>query len=193
MDGASKVKLNQATSCWFRLFDQINDLILSSFDLQCTCTQSRILAIHISHNALQSRFTEQFFSTSRFMDTKNDQKWLSLPPPPHPPSFKSIDLIKVMLEDAVSKLIAFKKFFFSLINLLNEPRLGEFLNELGRRIQHKVALCLTDDQLISVFGLRNLNVCRLPKIIIRLRFNNQISKRMDDLCWHHIIDIKTNN
>ena len=87
-----------------------------------------------------------------------------------------------MPEDAVSKLIAFKKFLFSLINLLNEPRLGEFLNELGRRIQHKVALCLTDDQLISVFGLRNLNVCRLPKIIFRLRFNNQISKRMADLC-----------
>ena len=61
--------------------------------------QSRILAIHISHNALQSRFTEQFFSTSRFMDTKNFQKLLWLPPPPPPrpapPSFKSIDLIKV--------------------------------------------------------------------------------------------------
>ena len=131
----------------------------------------------------------------QYITIHGHQKWpkmIELAPPP-PPSFKSIDLIKVMLEDPVSKLIAFKKFFFSLINLLNEPRLGEFLNELGRRIQHKVALCLTDDQLISVFGLRNLNVCRLPKIIIRLRFNNQISKRMDDLCWHHIIDIKTNN
>ena len=50
----------------------IND-IFSSTDLQCMCTQSRILAVHVSQSALQSIFTEHFFSTSRFMDTKNGQ------------------------------------------------------------------------------------------------------------------------
>lgn len=96
-----------------------------------------------------------------------------------------------MLEDAVSKHMVFKKFLVSSINLLNEPRLGDFFNELGRRFQHKAALCLMNDQLISVFGLRNLNVCRLLKSIIRLRFNNQISKRM--IFADTITDIKTNN
>jgi len=53
-----------------RAFGQINDLI-SSIDLQCTCTQSRILAAKIWRRSLQSRFREQFLSTSRFTDIKN--------------------------------------------------------------------------------------------------------------------------
>ena len=65
-----KVKLNQATRCLLRSFGQIYRLF-SSIDLKCTCKQSRILAVHVSRSALQSRFTEQFFSTSRFTDTNN--------------------------------------------------------------------------------------------------------------------------
>ena len=64
------VKLNQATRCLLRSFGQIYHLF-SSIDLYCTCKQSRILAVHVSRSALQSRFTKQFFSTSRFTDTKN--------------------------------------------------------------------------------------------------------------------------
>ena len=40
-------------------------------DLQCACKQLKILAVQVSQSALQSWFTEQFFSTSWFMDTKN--------------------------------------------------------------------------------------------------------------------------
>ena len=39
--------------------------------LPCTCKQSRILTVQVSQSALQSQFTEQFFSTSRFTGTKN--------------------------------------------------------------------------------------------------------------------------
>ena len=53
-----------------RAFGQINDLI-SSIDLQCTCSQSRILAVKVWRRTLQSRFREQFLSTSRFTDIKN--------------------------------------------------------------------------------------------------------------------------
>ena len=42
---------------------------------------------------------------------------------------------------------------FSLISLLKEQRLRQFLNELGRRFRHKAALCLKDDLPISVLGL----------------------------------------
>ena len=81
-----KVKLNQATRCQLRSFDQINDLF-SSIDVQCMCKQSRILAVQVSQTALQLRFTEQFFSTSQFTDAKNSQSQhheskLAPPPPP---------------------------------------------------------------------------------------------------------------
>ena len=78
----SKVKLNQATRCWLRSFGQINELF-SSIDLQCTCKQSRILAVQVSRSAPQSRFTEQFFSTSLFTDSKIVDRGvtkISLPP-----------------------------------------------------------------------------------------------------------------
>ena len=67
---ASKVKLNQAARCQLRSFGQINDLI-SSIHLQCMSTVQRFLAVHVSWRTLQSLFTEQFFSKSRFTDTKN--------------------------------------------------------------------------------------------------------------------------
>ena len=109
--GASKVKLNQATSClgsgrWAKLMYFIYVYTIEDF---------AFLVVHVSQSAFQSQFTEQFFNTSRCTDTKNDQKCLSLTPL-H--SFKSIDLIKVMLEDAVSKRMVFKEFLLSLINLL---------------------------------------------------------------------------
>ena len=68
-----------------RSFCQINDL-LSSTDLQCTCSQSRISEVHVSKSALQSRFTKQFFDISRFTDTKNGrsrrhENKLEHPPP----------------------------------------------------------------------------------------------------------------
>ena len=54
------------------------------------CTQWRILAVYVSRSALQSRFTEQFFSKSQFTDTKNgpsqhhENKLAIAPPHPHP-------------------------------------------------------------------------------------------------------------
>ena len=66
-----------------------------------------------------------------------------------------------VLQEAFSKLMVFRKFLFSLINILKEPRLGEFLNELGRRFQHKTALCLKDkiiDLPISVLSL-GISMC----------------------------------
>ena len=42
---------------------RVTKQIISSTDLQYTCTQSRILAVQVSRSSLQSRFTEQFFST----------------------------------------------------------------------------------------------------------------------------------
>ena len=55
-----------------KLFVRIKDLF-SLIDVQCMCKQKllRILIVQVSRTALQSRFTEQFFSTSRFTDTKN--------------------------------------------------------------------------------------------------------------------------
>ena len=60
-----------------------------------------------------------------------------------------------MIQEAFSKLMVFRKFdlMFSLISLLKEQRLRQFLNELGRRFRHKAALCLKDDLPISVLGL----------------------------------------
>ena len=87
---------------------------------------------------------------------------------------KSIDL-NGTLQEAFSKLIEFSKFLFALVQFFKAPRLEEFLNELGKRFQHKTALCLKDYLSSSS---RSLNICRLPKIIIRLRSNCQISKRV---------------
>ena len=72
-----------------------NQQFIYFLDLQCTCTQSRILAVHVSWSALQSRLTEQFFSTSRFTDTKNGRSRrheykLAPPPPSHPPYTKEM-------------------------------------------------------------------------------------------------------
>ena len=50
----------------------INELF-SSIDLPCTCKQSRILAVQVSRSTLRTRFTEQFFSTSLFTDSKNSR------------------------------------------------------------------------------------------------------------------------
>ena len=50
----------------------INELF-SSIELQCTCKQSRILVVQVSRTTLQTRFTEQFFSTSLFTDSKNSR------------------------------------------------------------------------------------------------------------------------
>ena len=44
---------------------------MSSIDLQCMCSESMILAVHLSRSVPPSRFTEQLFSTSRFKDTRN--------------------------------------------------------------------------------------------------------------------------
>ena len=57
------------------------------FYLQCMCTQWGILAVYVSRNALQSRFTEHFFSKSWFTDTKNGRSQHhenKLAPPPTP-------------------------------------------------------------------------------------------------------------
>ena len=45
------------------------------------------------------------------------------------------------------------KFLFSFRNFLKQPRLEECSHELGRRFQHKAALCMNDDWPISVLGL----------------------------------------
>ena len=84
----SKLKLSQATRRLLRSFGQIYYLF-SSIDLQYAFKQSRILAVHVSRSALQSRFTEQFFSKSRFTDTKKGRsrcqsRKFSCPPPPPP-------------------------------------------------------------------------------------------------------------
>lgn len=93
---------------------------------------------------------------------------------------KSINLNE-MLQEAFSKLIKFSKFLFSLLDLLKEPRLEIFLNELGKRFQHKAALHLKDDLPVSVLGLETSdNIYRRRKTIIKigLGFNYQISKRV---------------
>jgi len=41
-------------------------------------------------------------------------------------------------------MIEFSKLLFSTIDFLKEPRRGELLNELGRRLQHKAAQWLKD-------------------------------------------------
>ena len=68
----SKVKLNRAARCscgWI-----IN--LISSIYLRSTCSVKRILPVHVSRSAFQTRFTKQFFSTSRFTDTKNGRSRL---------------------------------------------------------------------------------------------------------------------
>lgn len=50
-------------------------------------------------------------------------------------------------------MIEFSKLLFSSIDFLKEPRLGELLNESGRRLQHKAALWLKDDLPILMLGL----------------------------------------
>ena len=62
------------------------------------CTQWGILAVYISRNALQSRFTEHFFSKSRFTDTKKGQSQhhenkLAQPPPPPPDPLIETDTV----------------------------------------------------------------------------------------------------
>ena len=48
------------------------------------------------------------------------------------------------LQEAFSKLIETSKFLISRVEFLKTPRLEEFLNELGRKFQHKTALYLKD-------------------------------------------------
>lgn len=50
-------------------------------------------------------------------------------------------------------MIEFSKLLFSSIDFLKEPRRGELLNELGRRLQHKAAQWLKDDLPISILAL----------------------------------------
>lgn len=91
---------------------------------------------------------------------------------------------------AFSKLIEFSKFLFSLVDLLNETRLEIFFNQLGRTQEVPAQGSSVLEGWSANFSSwpRNLNICRRPKIMmkIRLRFNYQISKRFYGL------DIKTN-
>ena len=66
--------------------------LFSSIDLPCMWTQWRILAVYVSLSALQSIFTEQFFSKSWFTDTKNgwSQHHKNKLAPPPTPSLKLI-------------------------------------------------------------------------------------------------------
>ena len=64
-----KTRKVKSSHMLLRSLGQVNDLF-SSTDLHCTCIHRRILAVQVLRSALHSRFTEQFFSSSRFTNTK---------------------------------------------------------------------------------------------------------------------------
>jgi len=66
---------------------------------------------------------------------------------------KSKDLLEI-LQEALVKLIDFRKFLLSLSFLLKGAKLEEFLISSGRRFQVNAALCWKEDLPTSVLGLR---------------------------------------
>ena len=65
---------------------------------------------------------------------------------------KSRDLL-VMQQDALVKLIEFKRLLFALSFLLKESRLEQDLMSSGRKFQDNAARCLKEDLPTSVLGL----------------------------------------